>query len=180
MATSSKPAQRGRQREVLDYLFRQTPGKHVTVSELSKEFKGRYSHSELMNTMAQICLPRTQERYHIPVRRITTGVWTTTLHEAKTVTELPNNRPQYHQLEATVERVGFVDPGTPGAEVVMGPINKDSQSFMNDIRDAVGPVEPDDDRGVWVKVRNGTLYVDGVVAGVESFINGIRLAVRIS
>lgn len=43
-----------------------------------------------------------------------------------------------------------------------------------------GPVEPLDNEGVRVKARNGVLYVDGQPADLQAFIDGLRLAVRIS
>lgn len=78
------------------------------------------------------------------------------------------------------------DYGTPGDEVVMG----GSQRLIDDIRNVVepehlppthpAPVEPSNDEGVRVKARNGVLYVDGQPANLQAFIDGLRLAVRIS
>jgi hypothetical protein len=42
------------------------------------------------------------------------------------------------------------------------------------------PVEPLDKEGVRVKAHNGVLYVDGQPSDLQAFIDGLRLAVRMS
>ena len=67
-------AERGRLKNVLGYIVSKE-GKPVTISELEKAFKDKYTHISIMNTMAHICSDRMQAKYHFPVQRIAHGVW---------------------------------------------------------------------------------------------------------
>jgi hypothetical protein len=197
--TNEKPKfNRGRQRDILAYLFSLREGKHVTISELEKHFQNSYTRNQIMATMANVT-GRSKERYGLPIVKITQGVWRTELGNIPQTLPLGNTvQEQLKQHGVTTqaeidfdprpmaERNGFVDYGTPGTEVIMGGINRDSQSLMNDIRDAVGPVEPyEPEKGtIALKARNKKLYVN-IGQGweqmeIEQFIGHIRFAVRIS
>jgi len=174
---------RGRQSDVLTYIFDKPAGKHVTINELEKHFKGKYDRNQIMATMANVC-GRRADRYGLPIEKVTQGVW-------KVIGNDNGSKPKQEELplksgydtpDAESDAIIAGDPGTPGDEVVMGP----ATSFMQDVKQVLGdestsvPVEPSNDKGVRVKARNGILYVNGEPANLEVFIAGLRLAVRIS
>jgi len=74
---------RGRQRDILTYIFDQPAGKHITITELEKKFGGRYTHNQIMASMSYV-VGIGATRYNVPVKRVTTGVWQ--VIDGKTVT----------------------------------------------------------------------------------------------
>lgn len=68
------------------------------------------------------------------------------------------------------------DPGTPGASQVIGYATQlDSAPVV-----PWGAPEPPKHDGVLVKVRDGNLYVDGQLADPDRFIDGMRLAIKLT
>ena len=69
-----KPFTRGRQQEVASY-FLDRVGEDITITQLERAFKNRYSHEQLMATMSNLVTPRSSGSLRLPIVKVTKGVW---------------------------------------------------------------------------------------------------------
>jgi hypothetical protein len=65
---------RGRQRYILEYFWA-FPGKVITIAELEKRFKDKYTRNQIMASMAHMCSQPMKERYNYPIEKLQQGVW---------------------------------------------------------------------------------------------------------
>jgi len=145
-----KPPTRGRQRDVVAYLY-EYAGRDITIAQLERFFRGRYSREQLMATMNGIINPPRGEAKKLPVTKLTNGVWR--LDEFKAT----GPEKQWHDLDPQPPKEDIVEP----------------------VPDKYGEPVQKPDVGLNVKVRNGILYVDDNPTDPESFFVGLRLALRI-
>lgn len=113
--TNRAPYHKGRQSAVLGYVFEQPHGKHITVQEIEKHFKGKYSRHQIMATMVNIC-GRVSQRDGLPVERVTQGVWKVASEQNGNGNG--NGKPTYTQLDVTVEKVGVAPPKVGGSMLI--------------------------------------------------------------